>query len=48
MSKNDSLLTFAQTDFICYHKNSYALTLEKNKIICDDKKIFIFWKKNLE
>jgi hypothetical protein len=41
MSKNDSPMTFAQTDFICDHKNSYALILEKSENICDDKKIFI-------
>jgi hypothetical protein len=34
MSKNDSPMTFAQTENICDHKNSYALILEKNKIIC--------------
>jgi hypothetical protein len=43
MSKNDSPMTFAQIDFICDHKNSYALILKKSENICDAK-FFIFKK----
>jgi hypothetical protein len=44
MSKNDSPMTFAQIDFICDHKNSYALILKKSENICDANFLFLKFK----